>query len=158
MKKLISIVLGLTFVLGLAGCTNNQDEIKTFSFRGEHEYFSISNGSIVLNDAEEVFYGGELEITDSEAFTDMSSFTVTFYTLINGEKDIIMSNSVIDETGGSVNISGDLGRMSGEGLLTGSKIDNVSDLKNNLYFELSFVNLDGVESTYQIQLTVTDKE
>ena len=83
MKKLIALVLALVCVLVLAGC---QEQVLTCSFRGEHEYFAISNGSITMEDKEAVFDGGIIEITQSGFFDEVASYTTTFYTLTNGEQ------------------------------------------------------------------------
>ena len=60
-------MLCLCVVLMLAGC-NDTEQITTYTFRGEHDYFAISNGSITLSDTEEVFDGGDLQITQSGVF------------------------------------------------------------------------------------------
>lgn len=152
MKKLIALILALVCVLALAGC---QEQASTYSFRGEHEYFAISNGSIVLSDTEELFDGGDLEITQSGVFEEVASYSTTFYTLTNGEQRTILSNSVIDQTGGSVNVDGDLGSISGKGIIIGSKVESIEELSENLWFELKTTDLSGKENVYQIQLTLT---
>jgi hypothetical protein len=53
----------------------------------------ISNGSIVLNDTEEVFEGGDLETVQSDLFADVVSFSTTFYTMRNGEKHPVLKLS-----------------------------------------------------------------
>ena len=156
MKKLIALVLALLCVLGLVGCSNGkQEEDSTYYFRGEHEYFSISNGSIVLNNTEEVFEGGNLEIVQSDLFTDIASFSTTFYTMRNEEKHIILSNSVVDKTGGSVNINGGLGRISGADIIS-KEVENNDDWRDNLWFELKTTDLNDKENVYQLKLTVTE--
>ena len=156
MKKLIALVLALVCVLGLVGCSNTPDKPATLSFNGEHEYFAISNGSIVLSDTEEVFDGGDLKITQSGVFEEVASYSTTFYTLVEGERRIILSNSVIDQTGGTVNVDGDLGKASGKGMIIGSKVKTIDELRENLWFELKTTDLNGAENVYQIQLTLTD--
>lgn len=151
MKKWTAFVLALVCVLGLVGCSNNQKEVVTLSFGGEHEYFVISNGSIVLNDTEEVFEGGDLETVQSELFADVVSFSTTFYTMRNEEKHIILSNSVIDQTGGTVNINGSLGKATGTEII-GREVEDI----DNLWFELETTDLNGKENVYQIQLTLTE--
>ena len=59
-------------------------------------------------------------------------------------------------TGGSVNVSGNLGRVSGDNFLIGNKVKYEDELKNNLWFELKTVGLDGKENTYQLQLSLTE--
>lgn len=135
---------------------NNAKQSTVYSFCGEHELFTITNGVIAKNADEEVFDGGDLNIIDDEYFSDVASYSVTFYTLKNGEERTIMSNSVVDQTNSSVNVAGDLGKMSGKDLLIESKVENASELKNNLHFELKTTDLNGRQNTYHIQLTVTE--
>ena len=152
MKKLIALVLALACVLALAGC---QEQVSTCSFRGEHEYFAISNGSITLEDKEAVFDGGSIEITQSGFFDEVASYTTTFYMLTNGEQKVILSNTEINQTGEATTIDSDLGSISGEGIL-GNEVKSVDDLKENLWFELKTTDLNGAENVYQIQLVLTE--
>ena len=151
MKKLIASFLSLVCVLALAGC---QEQALTCSFRGEHEYFAISNGSITLEDKEAVFDGGSIEITQSGFFDEVASYTTTFYMLINGEQKVILSNTEINQTGEATTIGSDLGSISGEGIL-GNGVKSVDDLKDNLWFELKTMDLNSTENIYQIQLVVS---
>jgi len=156
MKRFIALFLALVCVCALVSCSNTPDEPVTVSFNGEHEYFAVLNGSIVLNDTEEVFDGGDLEITQSGVFEAVASYSTTFYTFVEGKQRVIMSNSVIDQTGGSVNVEGDLGKASGKGIVIGSKVNKIEDLRENLWFELKTTDLNGAETVYKIQLTLTN--
>ena len=161
MKKFIAFFLVLACVLCFSGCSNTkhaeQEEVLTYSFHGEHEYFTISNGSIVLSDTEEVFEGGHLEITQYDIFDEVVSYSTTFYTLTNGKQNYILSNSVIDQTGGTIHISGDLGRVAGDPVTIGDKTEKIDEFKENLWFELKTMDLNGKENVYQIQLTLIDQ-
>lgn len=152
MKKLIALVFAVVCVLALVGC---QEQVSTYSFRGEHEYFAISNGSITLEDKEAVFDGGNIEIIQSGVFDEIASYTTTFYVLTNGEQKIILSNTEISQTGEAATIDSDLGSISGEGIL-GNEVKSVDNLKDNIWFELKTTNLNGKENVYQLQLTLTD--
>ena len=145
----------LCVVLMLAGC-NDTEQITTYTFRGEHDYFAISNGSITLSDAEEVFDGGDLQITQSGVFEEVASYSTTFYMIADGERRIILSNSVVDQTGGTISIEGDLGKGAGDGFIIGNKVKKIDDLKENLWFELKTTDLNGNEEVYQVQLTLTE--
>ena len=151
MKKLIELFLALVCVLALAGC---QERVSTCSFRGEHEYFTISNGLITLEDKEMVFDGGNIEITQSGFFDEVVSYTTTFYMLTNGEQKVILSNTVISQTGDATSIDNDLGSISGEGIL-GNEVKSIDNLKDNIWFEFKTTDLNGKENIYQIQLVVT---
>lgn len=155
MRKLTAFLCILLSVLMLAGC-NDTEQITTYTLRGEHDYFAISNGSITLSDAEEVFDGGDLQITQSGVFEEVASYSTTFYMIADGERRIILSNSVVDQTGGTISIEGDLGKGAGDGFIIGNKVKKIDDLKENLWFELKTTDLNGNEEVYQVQLTLTE--
>ena len=67
-----------------------------------------------------------------------------------------MSNSVIDQTGDSICIEGDLGKMSGASVLIGNKIESIEESRENLWFELKIIDLSGKETVYQIQLNLIE--
>ena len=144
MRKLTAFLCILLSVLMLAGC-NDTEQITTYTLRGEHDYFAISNGSITLSDAEEVFDGGDLQITQSGVFEEVASYSTTFYMIADGERRIILSNSVVDQTGGTISIEGDLGKGTGDGFIIGNKVEKIDDLKENLWFELKTTDLNGNE-------------
>lgn len=163
--KVLPLFLTLILFLVLTGCsTSDATTIKepvVYSFNGENEQFTITNGVIILNATEEVFYGGNLDLKQDELFSDVTSFSTTFYTMADGEKKTILSNAVTDMTENSVNVTGDLGKISGAEALLSTKIDDVRELQNNLYFEITTTNLNGEEKTYQLQLSlmeITGKE
>ena len=154
MRKLAAFLCILLSVLMLAGC-NDTEQITTYTLRGEHDYFAISNGSITLSDTEEVFDGGDLQITQSGVFEEVASYSTTFYMIADGERRIILSNSVVDQTGGPISIEGDLGKGAGDGFIIGNKVEKIDNLKENLWFELKTTDLNGNEEAYQVQLTLT---
>lgn len=159
--KLISLltVAILCFCL-LVGCSRNnedvQEKLTVYSFCGDAEQFSIVNGIMVISADEEIFYGGDLKVTDDECFADITSYSVKFYTMTNGETRTIMHNSVVDQTGSTINIASNLGKMSGDNIIIGSKVENANELANNLYFELNTTDLNGEQDIYQVQLTITE--
>ena len=105
---------------------------------------------------EEVFYGGDLKINDTQSFANITSFSATFYTMTGEERRTLLSNSVIDQTGNTVNMSGHLGKTSGGNIILGSKVETEEELVRSLYFELVTTNKDGEEFVYQVPLTVTE--
>lgn len=151
MKKWIALVLSLGFILSLTAC-HNMEKVSTYSFYGTHEYFTISNGEIVLSDKEEVFDGGDLQITNLGEFEQITSYSTTFYTFINGERGVILSNTVTDKTGGTVSIGADLGRVAGKTIFLGSD-KSLEEVRKNLWFELKTSDLNNKTKAYQIQLT-----
>lgn len=156
MIKTKALILMAILMLALTGCGKAEQERSImYSFSGENEQLAVSNGSIVLNGTEETFTGGDLKVT-GDFFADITSYSTTFYTMSGNEKDIILSNSVVDMAGGKVNISDDLGQVSGDSIIRRIKIDDTSDLENILYFELTMKDKNGKEIVYQLQMSLTE--
>ena len=155
MKKLIALVLTLIFVLSLVGCSTAELQTSVYSFSGASEYFTISNGVIVLDDSTEAFYGGNI-CADEDFFAEATSYSVTFYISSDGEKKVILSSKVVDLTGETVDFYGEVGSISGDDVLTQNKIDEIDDLRYNLYCDLSVTNKDGTESVYSVQMSLTE--
>ena len=158
MIKMKTLAFMTILMLALTGCGKEEQEpLRVYSFSGENEQFAVSNGIIVLNGSEEIFSGGDLKAAD-ESFIDITSYSTTFYTISGSEGNVILSNSVTDTTGGTVNVSGDLGQISGDSTLRRIKIDDVNGLENVLYFELITKNKNGEENVYQLQMSLTETE
>lgn len=156
MVKLRVLVFMAILMLALAGCEKvEQEQLTVYSFSGENEQLSISNGIIILNGTEETFSGGDLKVSD-DFFDNITSYSTTFYIMAGDEKDVILSNGMVDMTGDTVNVSGDLGQISGDSAIRRIKIDGTSDLKNILYFELTAKDMDGNENVYQLELSLTE--
>ena len=146
--RILLITVLYTCLLSSCGMKPAEEPLVVYSFSGENEMFSISNGVIVLNEGEEIFYGGNL---DGE-LSDIIAYSMTFYIQSGSDDIVLLSNSVTDMTGGTIGIAGETGKISGDVLKSAEE----DDLQNNLYFELKTTNLSGEENTYQLQLTVTE--
>ena len=156
MKKIMVATLSLlAYAVLLAGCntsteSNEEQSLKVYSFSGENEYISVSNGVIILDGKNEICYGGDLKVI-SDDFVDITTYSTTIY--INGsEKETLLSNSVDDQTGGTIDFSGNIGKISGD-IFKNRDADKLTD---NLWFELKTTNLSGEENTYQLQLKTTE--
>lgn len=154
MKKMTVFVLVLVCALALAGCSATAQQASVYSFSGANEYFTISNGVIVLDDSTEVFYGGNIS-ADEDFFAEATSYSVTFYISLDGEKKVILSSKVVDLTGEAVVFSGEIGSISGDDVLTQNKIDEIDDLRYNLYCNLSVTTKVGTERVYSAQMNLT---
>ena len=171
MKKVV--VIALIFVLVLFGFTfyrsatsdisppstavdsEKSTDTKVYSFSGSDDILTVMNGTVIIYEDKETFSGGTLQVNSESFFEDVVSYNTTFYILKDGIKKTIMSNSLVDETGGKVNLNGDdLGKISGDDFITGNKTDRAEDLMNNLYFEINTVNADGSNKTHQLLLDV----
>lgn len=150
MIKTKAFVYMAILTLTLTGCGKEEpDPLTVYSFSGENEQLAVSNGVIVLNGTEGIFAGGDLKAT-GDLPADITSYSTTFYIMSGGERDVILSNSTVDMTGGMVNVSGDLGQISGNSIIRRIKIDDGNDLKNVLYFELTTKNKNGEENVYPL--------
>ena len=158
MKRIISIAISCLLIASLVGCAGSAEDAESgsvvYSMSGSNDLFEISNGVIVLGEEEEVFDGGDLKIIQEDLFSDVTAYTCSYYTITNGERRTILSNSTVDMTGGTLNVNGDLGRASGNGILIGNKIKSAEDLENVIWFELITTDLSGKENTYQLPLVL----
>lgn len=154
MRKIMTAVLAVVLMTAiLSGCNQTAEKkqdssVQVYSISGENEYFSLSNGVIVLNTEEEVIYGGVLEEKDLPV-SDIKDFTTTFYVMDGEARHELLTVSVVDRTGGSAHVAGDTGKISGANLLHGAE---AQDWMNNLYFELKTTDMSGLESVFTLQL------
>lgn len=159
MKKICALALVLVTMFAVSGCGKTEPEqpLMVYSFHGENEQLKVTNGVIVLSDGKDVFYGGDLEINEDFP-SNITSFSTTFYVASENKDNTIWSNSVVDQTGSCIQVGGDLGKISGEGGVLGTVVDEeqVADLKNNLFFELTTTDTNGEENVYQIQMLVSE--
>ena len=153
MKKLVVIAFVLFSVLSAAACGNaEQEDIKKYSFYGESEYFTLSDGCIVFDDEREAFYGGVLEAVDPALFSDVKSTSVSFYTFkSNGERDVFSTRKEYSATGEPTRFGGSLGKTA----------SNTPDLlrkieQGGLWLEVQTVDTADREAVYQLELTVTE--
>ena len=158
MKRIISIAISCLLIAALVGCAGSLEDAESgtvvYSMSGSNDLFEISNGVIVLGEEEEVFDGGDLKILQEDLFSDVTAYTCSYYTISNGERRTILSNSTVDMSGGTLSVNGDLGRASGNGILIGNKIKSAEDLENVIWFELITTDLSGKENTYQLALVL----
>ena len=155
MMKRKSLVFAALLMLAFGCGKAEQERLTVYSFSGENEQIAVSNGVIVLSDTEEIFAGGSLEVND-DCLTDIASYSTTFYILSDGQKNIICSDRIenkTEETG--VLVSDDLGKLTGEDIVSSAAGDNDA-LKNNLYFELTATDQNGMETVYRLPLSLTE--
>ena len=158
MKRIIYIAISCLLIAALVGCGGAIEDAESgdvvYSVSGSNDLFEISNGVIVLGEEEEVFDGGDLKVLQEDLFADVTAYTCSYYTITNGERRTILSNSTVDMTGETLNVNGDLGRASGNGILIGNKIKSAEDLQDVIWFELITTDLSSKENTYQLPLVL----
>ena len=152
MKKAVALMLSIMCLFAFAACNNesHKDKTRVYTFYGENEYISVTNGIAVIDGDEEVFSGGNLKVLNKNAFSDIVYWRYEFYISNDGEEKTVYVGAVSDETGGaSVDINGDLGSISGEDIIT-----RYDAFVNDLYFKFIVKNADGEENTYHLQMKV----
>ena len=153
MKKLFGILLA---VLLLSGCgKNGGKDLAVYTFSGSDGQFAVTNGAVVFSDQTDVFEGGSLAL-QQDVPEDVTAYTMTFYVNYKGERRTLMSNSVVDEAGGTLTFAENLGRLEtdGEGSYLGWTEDWTEYLEGNLFFELTLTDKSGEQRTYQIPMEV----
>ena len=87
---------------------------------------------------------------------DVTAYTMTFYVNYKGERRTLMSNSVVDETGGTLQPGEDLGRRATDGAegYLGRTTDWQEELRNGLSFVLTITQKSGEQRTYEIPMVV----
>ena len=153
MKKLITTVWVVVFALSMVACSNaKQEDVVEYSFYGDNEYFSLSNGSIEVSGEMETFRGGVLEAVNPEFFSDVVSISASFYTIkSNGEQDIFMTHKKYSSDGTPVSFGGSLGGSSSNSPDLIRKIE-----QGGLWLEVQTVDTADKETVYQLELTVTE--
>lgn len=86
MKKIMAVMLSLlACTVLLTGCntsseSNEEQSLKVYSFSGENEYISVSNGVIILDGKDEICYGGDLKVM-SDDFADITTYSTTIISM-----------------------------------------------------------------------------
>ena len=154
MKKILSVMLTLALLLGLAGCGDTKAEPieRVYSFSGEIEEMRVINGVATIGGDMETFYGGSLELK-TEAFDGVTKLNTKFYISDESENWTILNNSVQDETGTFSLKNQELGQITGPILKTNMKLRGFEE---NLYFKLDITDKNGNVETYTIPMEVKE--
>ncbi|MBQ2753037.1 MAG: hypothetical protein IJF29_02840 [Firmicutes bacterium] len=130
--------------------TTENENLTVYSFCGETEEFVLSEGVIVFDGNEEIYYGGNIKSKEGQ-LDDITAYTMTLYISTDGEKNVLLSNSVVDETGGTINIDGEVGRISGDIWLK-----EHFEKDDTLCFELEATRIGGEKYICQIAPDVVE--
>ena len=154
MKKLTAIILALLFVLMLTACNNvKQEPLVVYSFYGESECFEISNGTIILSDSEDVFYGGNLNVNQPEAIQNITSYKATFYTMIDGQQETILIDELHNIS--STELLGvDLGKKVSNNPKISNQFKNIEEANGKFWCELKVTDTEGINNSYKIELNL----
>ena len=152
MKKLTTLFFLLLFVFMLTACDNaKQEQLIVYSFYGDTECIEISNGTIVLSDSKEIFYGGNLQVNQPESIQNIKSYKATFYTMIDGQQEIIYVDEFHNVS--STELLGiDLGKMVSNGSDVNNQFKNIEEINMNFCCELKVTDTEGNSNSYTIDL------
>ena len=153
--KTVVVILTLIFVVILAGCSKDENEVAVYSFSGDNDHVQINNGVIVISENETVFSGGNINLLVADN-SNIASCSLTFYVMSGNEKKIVLSNSIEDFTGESIDRLDALGKISGDDMLAFIVSKDDINWKENLYFEFTGKNVDGSDFFENVHLTVND--
>ena len=176
MRKRIVLILALISLLALTGC-GSRGERHTLEFTipaGFTDAFAFSDKAL---DYDTFTYSAEeisptrktltikagagyssvpviLKVVECRVENAYEPILLTHDKPVTINVETILSNSTVDMTGGTLNVNGDLGRASGNGILIGNKIKSAEGLENVIWFELITTDLGGKKNTYQLPLVL----
>ena len=154
MKKLTAIILALLFVLMLTACNNvKQEQLVVYSFYGESDCFEISNGTIILSDSEDVFYGGNLKVNQPESIQNITSYKAAFYTMIDGQQETILIDE-LNNVSSTELLGVDLGKKVSNSSEISNQFRNIEDANGKLWCELKVTDKEGNSNSYKIELNL----
>ena len=154
MKKLTAIILALLLVLTLTACNNaKQEQLVVYSFYGESGCFEISNGTIVLSESEDVFYGGNLQVNQPESIRNIASYKVTFYVMIEGQQETILVDE-LNNISSTELLCVDLGKKVSHSSEISKQFKNMEDANGKFWCELKVTDKEGNSNSYKIELNL----
>lgn len=146
MRKVIVGVLMMALLL--SGCSAGGGQTAVYSFWGGDETFSVSNGVIVFTPEEQILDGGMLHSQQGD-LTNLKGYNMELYVSAGGERQILVSFTAVDETGGGITLHEEEQMLSIRGDRT---IGTAEQLDGNLYLTLELAWLNGETDSRQIKL------
>ena len=132
---------------------------KVYSFEGEDPDIKISDGLVILSPNKQIVNGGKIQYIGNTQ-KDIQYYSKTIYIDNQGDKDIVLSNSV-SFTGDNVEtafpneflLNKDIGEIASERLFTE---DAMNIIKDNLYFSLDYSTVHGQTGKITMRLKVKE--
>lgn len=150
--KRTACFLAVLLCFVLSGCTtSSSQELKVYSFSGQDDTCSITNGVVVFAPDTAILYGGYLN-ADEDYFQQITGYTMSFYTGTNGSEHTLMSMSAVDKTGTFLNLDQEVGSVSSQAFFP----DAETAIRDQLIFRLETVNSSGEHQTLEIPMSVVD--
>lgn len=152
MKKVACLLTALLLCCFLAGCsTSSNQKLTVYSFSGQDDTFSITNGVVVIAPDTAIFYGGYLD-ADEEHFQQITSYSTSFYVWADGHEHTLMDMRAVDTTGTFLNLDQEVGSVSSQAFFEGAE----TAIRDQLFFRLETVNQNGERQTLEIPMSVVD--
>ena len=152
MRIKLTIIAPVAIILCLiASCTKQEKEIEIYSFSGESDAVTISNGLIIVTEDLEKFIGGDLTFKGEELSDVKHCITKFFFYKDWIETTILSSSESIEGTSKGTHISSDMGSISSKNLFYGNDLELI---KKSLNFSLSGIFMNGEKFEYNIVLDV----
>lgn len=150
MKK--TFIILMLMVLFLTGCSDTKEkQFVVYSFYGENEILKISNGTIIFSDSEDVFYGGHLQLNNSNSIKNIAAYKATFYTMIDGQQEIIHTDELSNISSSEL-LNIDFGKKVFDNSQISNHFNNVEKENGNLWCQLKITDIDGNSNSYIIEL------
>ncbi|MDR3587670.1 MAG: hypothetical protein P4L59_20515 [Desulfosporosinus sp.] len=160
--KLIILFLLITnsiFIVTTVMYKNSTPVFKVYSFEGESENIRVSNGVIIISKDKQMVQGGELQYIGIKR-ENISAYTKNIYIdNQHGNKETIVGGSVFNNIKNGMIFPDELllnrtiGGVSSEKLF---RDEDMSTIKDNLYFSLEGTTNDGKQFNFMVKLQVQE--
>lgn len=150
-SKMVCFIFVAVYLLVLVSCSNQQNDIQIYSFSGESDNISISNGVIFITKDLEKFIGGDLSF-NSNLILNVKKSSARFYFIKDGVETTIQENmDIINGSYKGMEIQQDTGSSSSKDLFQGKDLELIEE---SLYFSLIGNFMNDKNFQYTIPLKV----
>lgn len=136
-----------------------EQPLKVYSIKGENSAMKISNGFIIISQDRQIINGGDIEYIGGN-IESIQSYSKTIYIDKQGTKEPILLNSVSSEGNYIKNslhkellMNNGIGEISSKSLFSN---DDITLIKDNLYFSLQYLTTNGDKGEFTIKLNVNE--
>lgn len=151
MKRISILFLALFAAVFFTSC-QKKEETAVYSISGENESFTVSNGVVMLNGEEQAFSGGDLTVKG--VLPEIFSCNMSYFLQLEGEEHTLLSFGMKNHTGEPLDINGDIGTVSGRSIFPVREGVSTREYLDHIVFRLAAVDSNGVETVYELPMTV----
>ena len=160
--KLIILCLLITnslFIVSTVMYKNSTPVFKVYSFEGESENIRVSNGVIIISKDKQMVQGGDLQYVGIKR-ENISAYTKNIYIdNQHGNKETIVGGSVSNNIKNGMIFPDELLLNRNIGGVSSEKLfrdEDMSTIKDSLYFSLEGITNDGKQFNFMIKLQVKE--